>query len=168
MTIIYENNIEKIEKKEKKTNEKIEDEYNETRVLLNKESDSFTEPYILKMINEKEALRKIFLAVVKYNPAKVSDIAEYTLFYKQNCYPLLNQLTSLGLVKRIFVMDIYNGVLRDDEIMKKFAEWSRTMPENTKRYYMGKTSFWRITDLGKKFVRNAYEFDQKFRGGKNE
>jgi len=159
--------IEKIEKiKRKKGEESYEENYKKVKELLNKETE-FSEPYILRLLNEKDSLRKIFLAIVKYNPAKVSEIVEYTLFYKQNCYPLLNQLTSLGLIKRIFVMDIYNGKVKDDEIMKKFAEWSRTMPENTRRYYMGKTSFWRITDLGKKFVLKAYEFDQKFREKEN-
>lgn len=158
--------VERIEK-ESKTQEQYEDEYKQIKEVLNKEEELFSEPYILRMLNEKDSLRKIFLSVIKGNPVKVSDVVDYTLFYKQNCYPLLNQLTSLGLIKRIFVVDIYNGKVKDEEIMRKFAEWSKTMPENTRRYYMAKTSFWRLTNLGKKFVKKAYEFDQKFRR-KNE
>lgn len=155
-------NIEEEDRLESKDPNK---DFEEVRNLLNKSNGDFTQPYILRMLNEKESLRKVFLAVVKFNPAKVSDVVDYTLFYKQNCYPLLSQLVSLNLLKRVFVIDIYNGKEKDDEVMKKFAVWSKTMPENTRRYYMGKTSFWRVTELGKKFVMNAYNFDQKFREG---
>lgn len=155
-----------IEKEEIIEDENCEDDFNKVKKLLNEDTENFTKPYILRLLNEKESLRKVFLAVIKFNPAKVSDVVDYTLFYKQNCYPLLSQLVSLNLLKRIFVIDVYNGKEKDDEVMRKFSEWSRTMPENTKRYYLGKTSFWRVTDLGKKFVLRAYEFDQKFREGK--
>ena len=164
--IDYGVNIERVEKRNNSV-EFIEEDYEKVRKFLNKES-GFTETYILRLLNEKESLRKIFLAVIKYNPAKISDIVEYTFFYKQNCYPLLNQLVSLGILRRIFVVDVYNGKEKDDEIMKKFSEWSRTMPENTKRYYMGKTSFWRVTEYGKTFVMRAYNFDQKFREKQND
>jgi hypothetical protein len=37
------------------------------------------------------------------------------------------------------------------------------MPENLKNYYLAKTSFWEITDFGKRFSLRSYEMEQEFR-----
>lgn len=153
-------NIEKVE--ETGISENGEKDFEEVSRLLNKESEKEYEgTYILKLLNEKESLRKVFLSVVKKNPARISDITDFTFFYRQNCYPLLNNLTSLGLLKRVFVMDVVNGKEKDQIVLNDFNKWTSTMNEHTRRYYMGKTSYWRITEFGKRFVARAYKFDQQ-------
>ena len=131
--------------------------------LLNKKNEDFSTPYILKTLNEKDSLRKLYLSVLKNDPAKISEITEDTLIHKQNCYPMLSQLVSLNLLNRIFVVDIINGKVKNDKILEKFNLWTKHMPENTRRYYLAKTSYWVVTDFGKQFVVKAYNFEQKFR-----
>ena len=41
------------------------------------------------------------------------------------------------------------------------------MQETTRRYYISKTSYWKINEFGKKFVLQAYNFEQKFREEKD-
>jgi len=140
-----------------------EEDFLKIKKLLNEESVKYTKAYILRMLNTKESLRKVFLAVIKNNPSRVSEICEYSLIQKQNVYTLLNQLVSLGLVKRVFVNDIVSGKVKKNLILKKFNQWTKNMPENTRRYYLSKTSYWEVSEFGKKFVVKAYEFDHKFK-----
>jgi len=69
----------------------------------------------------------------------------------------------MHIVSRIFVMDVMNGAVQNDDIKKKFDEWSRSMPEPLKRYYLAKTSFWVITNFGKRFASGSWNFEQEFR-----
>lgn len=151
-------------KEEKPEVQTTKEELKKIKDLLKKQ-DSYSDNYILKILHDKESLRKVFLAVVKEDPAKISDICEFTLFHKQNCYPLLNQLLSLGLVRRVYVNDIMNGNSNeeDKEVQTKFLEWTAKMPENTKRYFLAKTSYWRVTKFGVAFVGRAYKFNQEFK-----
>ena len=155
--------IQKAEPFKKATEEDVE----RIKNLLKKKEDNLSPPRILKLLNEKDSLRKIFLSVLKNSPAKISNITEDTLMHKQNCYPLLSQLVSINLLKRIFVVDIINGKIKNDAIIEKFDLWTKHMPENTKRYYLAKTSYWEVSDFGKQFVVRAYEFEQQRREKEN-
>ena len=154
--------------KEEPFKKPTEQDIERIKKLLLKKNDNFSPPYILKTLNEKDSLRKVFLSVLKNSPAKISDITEDTLMHKQNCYPILSQLVGINLLKRIFVMDIINGKEKNDQIMEKFNLWTKHMPENTRRYYSSKTSYWEISEFGKQFVVRAYDFEQKYREKKNE
>jgi len=165
--------IQKEEPFRKATDKEVE----EIKNLLKNKDKNFNSSYILKQLNTKDSLRKIFLSVLKNNPTKISEVYEDTLMHKQNCYPLLSQLVNLNLLRRIFVVDIinkkYEYIDKDDEeickeIIKKFNLWTQHMPENTKRYYLAKTSYWKVTDFGKQFVVKAYKFEQKAREKENE
>lgn len=142
----------------------------------NYKEKEFNPPYILKNLNTKDSLRKVFLSILKNNPTKISEVVEDTLYHKQNCYPLLAQLVSLNLLKRIFVVDIVNHKYNNEdeetkkicnEIMEKFNLWTKHMPENTRRYYLAKTSYWAISEFGKQFIVKAYDFEQKHRDKEN-
>lgn len=158
------NKIQKEEKFEGCSEEDLE----KIKKLLNEKDKNYTPQYVLRTLNEKEKLRRTFLAIIKNNPTKISEITEYTLYPRNNQYALLGNLVSLGIIERIWMADIYSGKVKDEVIKNKFEEWTSKMQPNTRRYYVLKTSYWKITDFGKQFVVKAYEFDQIFREDKNE
>lgn len=138
-------------------------EFEEVKQLLQKKPNGYNYPYIQRQLHEKETLRKVFLAVIKSNPARISEIFEESLLTKPTCYSQLHKLMDLHLVGRVYVMDIKEGVVSNKDIEKKFKEWVKTMPDKLKRYYLAKTSYWVITDFGKQFCKKAWEFEQEFR-----
>lgn len=139
--------------------------FNKVKELLNKKENNhdYKESFILKNLHGEINLRKVFLAVIKTGPAKISEIFEDAILTKPTCYSQLHKLMEMNLVYRIFVMPIINGTIKNDEIKKKFLEWTEKMPESLKRYYLAKTSYWQITEFGKKFASTAYEFEQEFK-----
>ena len=151
--------------KEEKPKLAQEEDFYKIKNLLNKKDKNYTPQYILRTLNEKEKLRRTFLGIIKNNPSKISEITEYTLYPRNNQYALLANLVSLGIIERIWVADLFSGKTREDIIKNKFEEWTSKMQENTRRYYVLKTSYWKITDFGKQFVVKAYAFDQIFREG---
>lgn len=153
--------------KEEPFKKATDEDFERVKKMLLKKNGDYSPPYILKTLNEKDSLRKVFLSVLKNTPAKISDITEDTLMHKQNCYPILSQLVAINLLKRTFVMDIVNGKDKNDAIMEKFNLWTKYMPENTRRYYLSKTSYWEISEFGKQFVLRAYDFEQKYREKEN-
>lgn len=160
MVKIIENKIE--EKREQELNEK---DFDKIKELLNKKENNhnYQENFILRNLHESVNLRKVFLAVIKTGPARISEIFEDAILTKQTCYFQLHKLMEMKLVDRIFVMPIINGTIKNDEIKKKFLEWTEKMPEGLKRYYLAKTSYWQITEFGKKFASMSYKFEQEFK-----
>ena len=61
-------NVEKEEPFIKATDEEIK----KIKGLLNKKNSDFSPPHILKILNQKGSLRKLFLSVLKNNPAKIA------------------------------------------------------------------------------------------------
>lgn len=147
----------------KQEKDKIESDFQNIRKMLQEKPNGYNKPYIFRQLHEKQTLRKTYLAVVKNSPARISEIFEDALLTKPTCYAQLHKLLELHLVSRIFAMDVMNGAVKNDEIKKKFQEWSNSMPENLKRYYLAKTSFWVITDFGKEFASRSWYFEQEFR-----
>lgn len=147
----------------KKEKERAESDFEKVKKLLQEKPNGYNKPYILKQLHEKDNLRKTYLAVVKNSPARISEVFEEALLTKPTCYTQLHKLLELHLVSRIFVLDVVNGAVVNEQIKKKFTDWSLSMPEQLKRYYLAKTSFWVITDFGKEFALQAWEFEQEFR-----
>ena len=147
----------------------FEEEYKKIKSLLNKGiNGKFNQGYIQRQLHEKENLRKVFLAVIQTNPSRISEVYEISLLSKPTCYTQLHQLMSLRIVDRLYVLPIINGTIKNDAIRKKYEDWTRNMPEGLKRYYLSKTSYWVLTDYGKKFCSIAYDFDQEFRDKSEE
>jgi len=143
---------------------KFEGEFQKIRELLKKEDNGFyNKPFIMRRLKERENMRKVFLAVIKNSPARISEIFESALLTKPTCYSQLHNLMDLNLLDRIYVLHIMNGTVKNAEIKKKFEEWTKNMPDGLKRYYLAKTSYWVVTDFGKQFVTIAFNFSQEFK-----
>src|SRR3990167_1279798 len=110
--------------------ENYENDFEEVRELLKKKDNGkYNTLYIFRQLHEKENLRIVFLSLIKENPARISEISEEALLTKPTCYSQLHILIKLGLVDRIFVMSIINGVIKNEAIKNKFNEWIKTMPK---------------------------------------
>lgn len=155
--------VRQIETEEKKVlSENPEEDFQKVKNLLSKKN-KYQSSYILKQLHDKENLRRTFLAVVRSNPARISDLVETTLINKSNLYALLPNLITLGIVERVWVSDVLNGKIDSLAIRNKALDWTSKMEDNTKRYYLSKTSYWQVTPLGKKFVMEAYKFEEAFK-----
>lgn len=153
---------------DKRNKDQIETDFLKIKEMLNKGNGKHHKPYIQRMLHEKENLRKVYLALVKSNPAKIAEIFEISLLTKPTCYKQLHDLLSLKLVNRIFIADIKDGKIIHPEIENKFENWVKSMPDNLKRYYRAKTSYWEVSEFGKQFAVKAFEFDQEFREHENK
>ncbi|MHA1867808.1 MAG: winged helix-turn-helix domain-containing protein [Candidatus Heimdallarchaeaceae archaeon] len=149
--------------RDKTEEEIIEEEFEKVKALLQSEKNGYNKPFIQRQLHENNSLRKVYLAIIKNNPAKISEISEDALLTKPTCYTQLHKLLELHLVERIFVIDVMNGTIKHDKIKTKFLDWTKNMPEQLRRYYLAKTSFWVISNLGKQFAMKSWEFDQEFR-----
>lgn len=163
---------ERMTKKKKKDKKKGETdgEFKKVRELLSQSQDNFHKNYLARQLHEKDNLRAVFLSLVKNSPARISELYEDALLTKPTCYSQLHKLISYDMAERVFVMDVKKGDIdtkaakdNEKEIEKKFDKWVGTMPEKLQRYYLAKTSYWIITDLGKELAMKAYKFEQEFR-----
>ena len=118
----------------------------------------------MKQLRSKPNLRKVFISTIKHDPALVHEISNDCLLTKPTCYTQFHKLVELRLINRIYVMPIFDGTVKNDILKNKFIEWTKGMPDNLKRYFLAKTSFWLITDYGKEFAKKALEFEQEFKG----
>ena len=160
MPIDFNNTKEEYEKKDKC---QIESDFDKIRELLQKKPNGYHEPYILRQMHEKPSLRKTYLSVVKNSPARISEISEDALLTKPTCYSQLYKLLEMNIVERLFVMDVMSGKVKNKGVKDKFEAWVTTMNEKLKRYYLAKTSYWVITDFGKKFASRTWKFEQEFK-----
>jgi len=140
-----------------------EEKFEKVKNMLKKENNKFNPNYISRQLHEQVNLRKTFLAAIKSNPSLIHEIFRDALLTKPTCYTYLYKLIDLKLIKRVFILDVINGKENSEAIKVKFEDWTSKMPDHLKRYYLAKTSFWEITDFGKKFAERAYEFEQEFR-----
>lgn len=140
-----------------------EEKFEKVKKLLEKENKKYNPNYIFRQLHEQANLRKTFLAVIKNNPGLVHEIYQDAILSKQTCYTYLYRLVGLRLIKRVFVLDVTKGKENDKAVKIKFEDWSSKMPEHLRRYFEAKTSFWEVTEFGKKFAGRAYEFEQEFR-----
>lgn len=139
------------------------EDFEKVRELLKEKDGDYTDQYLLRKIKENDSLRRVFLSLVKNSPTKISEIVENSFLSKNTCYSQLYKLMEMKLVSKIPIMLIINGTIKNEEISKKFSQWTERMPEKLKHYYLAKTSFWEITEFGKKFSLRAYQMEQEFR-----
>lgn len=152
----------KIEKVDKLPEINSIEEYNNIKEKLKKLNGKYANNYIIKQLHDKENLRKVFVAVIKKDPARISDISEDAILSKQTCYSQLFALIKLNLVKRVYVAQVINGEIKNEAVKKKFLYWTQAMPESLKRYYTAVTSYFEVTNLGKQFAYKTYQFEQEF------
>jgi predicted transcriptional regulator len=138
-------------------------DFEKVKELLNNQDEDYTDVYLLRKIRENDNLRRVFLSVMKNSPARIYEIVESSLLSKNTCYTQLYKLMEMKLVAKIAVMSVMNGNIKNERVSNKFKEWTANMPENLKNYYLAKTSFWEITDFGKRFSLRSYEMEQEFR-----
>ncbi len=138
-------------------------DYNKVKELLQNKPNGYNKLYINRQLHEKENLRKVFLAVIKNEPARISEVFEDSLLTKPTCYAQLYKLLDLHLIERTFVLDVMNKNTPNKAIEAKFLRWTKNMPPQLKRYYLAKTSFWCITSNGRTFATKAYEYEQEYR-----
>jgi len=140
-----------------------EEKFLEVKRKLETEKVEYKSAYVRRHLGEKDNLRKVFLAVLKTNPALIHEISQNALLSKPTCYDQLHKLMDLGLISRKYVEEAEKS--KDKEILNKFEDWTSKMPPNLKRYFRAKASFFKITDTGKDFVEWAYkkhrEYQQK-------
>lgn len=145
----------------KKKEEELE--FNRIKELMLKGNTNHIDEYLFRQLHEKETLRRVYLSLVKVYPARISEIFEDSLLTKTTCYNQLFILMRYNICERIFVLDVVNGKIKNDEIKKKYEKWVENMPESLKRYYLAKASYFNLTDYGKKFLSKAWEFDNEFK-----
>lgn len=155
---------EELEKRKEEREQKVKEEFESVKKLLReKNNGKYNRPYLQRQLHENISLRKVFLAIIDQEPARISEISEGALLTKPTCYAQLHKLMELHLVKRTYVMPVMEGKVKNKKIKEKFEVWTKSMPEQLKRYYLAKTSFWEITDFGMEFAKQAYHFEQEFR-----
>lgn len=157
--------VEKAEKE--KSKEEVEKEYEEVKKLLKNNNKKHNKPYIRRQLAENENLRKVFLGVINHNPALINEIFSDSLLTKPTCYVQLHKLLDLKLVARRYYFDILKNPEKkqdgDEVIKKKFEDFTSKMPDNLKRYFQARTSFWKITDFGKFFAGWTYQKQEEFK-----
>jgi len=159
-----ENKTDYREKFREEYRQKANEEYLKIKGILNNDKNGkHNEAYVSRQLHEKENLRKVFLAVVKHSPAKIGELADSSLLTKPTCYSQLFKLMNLQLVERVYILPIMSGITQNDEIKEKFEEWTKHMPSSLKNYYLAKTSYWIISEFGKKFCGKAWNFENEFR-----
>lgn len=145
-------------------NNKSNKDFEKAREILNTGfKNGYNEPYILRSLREKESLRCVFLAIVKLSPALVSEIMQESLLSKNTCYAQLFKLLKFNLIRRIYVTKIVSGEIKNDAVKERWENWSKFMPDGTKNYFQSKTSFFEITDYGKRFALDSINFENEFK-----
>ncbi|HEY0090085.1 MAG TPA: hypothetical protein VGB37_14660 [Candidatus Lokiarchaeia archaeon] len=138
-------------------------DFEKVKELLNNNNEDYTDVYLIRKIRENDNLRRVFLASIKYSPARISEIVESSFLSKNTCYIQLYKLVEMKLITKVAIMSVINGNTKNETIYNKFKEWTVSMPEKLKNYYLAKTSFWEITEFGKRFSMRSYELEQEFR-----
>jgi predicted transcriptional regulator len=116
------------------------------------ENKNFKKEVVKRAMSEKEDLRRCFIAVIQTSPARFHDIDEKLFCGRTSGYRHLYKLISLGLVKKISIMDLWNKKGKDldeeqKEIMKKFKEWTKAMKEGMRQYFGAKTNYFALTEF---------------------
>ena len=155
-----------MEKEEEFDIEEAEKSYKKIKEMLKMNDTKHNRPYIKKQLADNENLRKVLLAVIKNNPSLINEIFRTSLLTKPTCYSQLYKLLDLKLIRRRFYFDILKSSKReegDKEIIEKFEDFTSKMPENLKRYFQAKTSFWLISEFGKSFAEWAWQKNEEFK-----
>jgi hypothetical protein len=138
--------------KERKTEKSLEQLKKEAEKNF---SDSFYKKEVIKsMLKKKSDVRKTYLSLFLIYPERVGKIMEKTFIVKKTLYNHLYNLVSLGLIKKISILDLIkrNGSGLDEEeglCLEKFNKWTSTMSEGQKQLFTAKTNYWTLDKLGK-------------------
>jgi len=138
--------------KERKTNKTLNELKKEAESnLLN---DNYKRQVVESIMKKRADMRKTFLSLLLVYPERIGKIMEKTYFVKRTLYNHLYNLISLGLVKKISILDIIkknNQKATEEEniCLEKFNKWTSTMSEGQKQLFTAKTNYWTLTDFGK-------------------
>lgn len=138
--------------KERKTNKTLEELKKEVESnLLN---DNYKRQVVEKIMKRRSDMRKTFLSLLLVYPERVGKMMEKTYTIKRTLYNHCYELISLGLVKKISILNLIKKNEKDlneeEKIcLKKFNEWTSNMGEGQKQLFTAKTNYWTLTDFGK-------------------
>lgn len=125
---------------------------------------TYSQAYIKKQLVAVQNLRLVFFAVIRFNPAIISEITDMTFLCKSTCYRLLSQLRRFKMIHREFVYDKESGKLtKNKSVARKWKELSKRMPEGSHRHFVGRTSMFLVTEFGKQFLEHAMQAEQEFK-----
>lgn len=163
--------VEKFE--EHKTNKSIEDLKKEAE--KNFSDDLYKKDVVKSILKKRNDIRKIYLTLFLIYPERVGKIMEKTYIQKRTLYNYLYNLVSLGLVKKISILDLIkrNGKGLDEEEKKsleRFNKWTSTMSEGQKQLFTAKTNYWCLTKLGKdkNIINWALICDKRMKSGEED
>jgi len=131
---------------------------------------------IRRIIYKKTGLRQTFISIYKEQPCKVSDIQENVIMTRGAIYNNVTTLTRLELINKISIMNIINRNEKtwdEKESVKKFNNWTDSMNQKTRNYFLGRTNYYTISEFGEQFIEwackcegiNIKKFDSKENGG---
>jgi len=135
------------------------------------ENESYKENILKSILNSKHEVRKTYLTLILISPERVGKIMEKTFVVKKTLYNHLYNLISLGLVKKISVLDLIKRKTKlnedEQEVLEKFKKWTITMGEGMKQLYTAKTNYFALTELGKdeSIINWALESEKKMKKG---
>ena len=126
--------------------------------------------FIRRLLNEKQTLRRTFVAVLLQNPARLGEIKERVFFSKNALYSYLYKLREIGLLEKISIMNIWNKKNLENEekeVLQKFEEWTKTMASGQLQYFAGRTNYWALTDLGRdtKILNWVFKLERELKNG---
>jgi len=125
---------------------KVREEFLE---LSNKSDNIFI---INKNLRNKKNLRRVFGAIIKKNPCRISDIIHHTGLGRQAAYKHIHELRYLKILNQISIIDIYTGKIENKSIKDDFEKWTEHMNKGQKRFFTAVTNYWELTEFGESFL----------------
>lgn len=138
-------------------------------------SDSdYKETVIKDILKGKRDVRKTFLALLLIYPARIGEIMEKTFVVKRTLYNHLYNLMSLGLIKKISILELIKrnkeGLNKEEKLsLSKFNKWTSNMSVGQKQLFTAKTNYWTFDILGKNphIVEWALECERRMKTGED-
>lgn len=124
-------------------------------------------------IRQKAGLRKAYLSLINHSPARVQEFSSSIVATKKTIYNQLYELIKLGLCEKVSVMDLYLKKQRnafEEVVLKKFEDWTCKMNKGMLQYYMAKTNYFILSELGKDttLMSWALQSEKELRGTETE
>ena len=126
-----------------------------------KENDEKIDVLRIKSIfNKKINMRKVFILIVKNEPAFTHNISNGVIgMTHSTIYNYINDLMNLNIIKRQKVHGVDPKTWVEKESLKKFLIWSQSMPQKTKDYYQSRTGLYYVTGFGEQFIEWVCEIE---------
>ena len=142
-------------KKQELKREEIDDLESIKESLAEEIEETITELFLT--FRKDIDLRDVFIGVILHPVSRYGELELREKFKGQRmaAYRKLDQLKEMHLIKFLNVMDIRDKKLRKEklekdetDVLRKFDEWSKTMTEKGKKYFLSKTNYYVATEKG--------------------